>query len=143
MKTKLALVCAGLIGVALGGALSPMRGLSLSPDAAEQKISAFHACIYPYMKPRYATTVFTLSAAERALDIATAEDYCLSFSKIYGLGPRSIACASGYQFTITPENQGFYNATRLAFPRGWKGIIYTKQLKKPTTVGPSRCPTAK
>ena len=143
MRAKLALMCAGLIGVALGGTLSPLRSFSVTPDVAEQKISAFHACISPYMKSRYATTLFTLSAAERALDVATAEDACLDLSKIAGLGRLRIACASGYQFTITPENQGFYNATRLALPRGWKGIVYTTPLKMPIALGPSSCPAAK
>jgi hypothetical protein len=142
MKATLALLCAALIGFALGE-FSPLRSPGSTRYTAEDKISAFHACISPYTTPRYPTTAFTLSAAERALDIATAEDACLALSKIAGLGRTRIACASGYEFTITPENQGFYNETRLAFPRGWKGIVYTIPLKKPMALGPSSCRVAR
>ncbi len=142
MKPALVTACAALLGIALGE-LFPLQSPGLASSTAEGKISAFHACISPYETARYKTFAFTLSAAERALDVATAEDVCLDLSKIAALGSTRIACASGYQFTITPENQDFYNATRRALPRGWKGVVFTAPLKGSIALGPSSCAIAK
>ena len=131
-------MCTALIAFALGEAF-PLRGLSPAHVPPAESIRAFHSCIAPYATPRYSSLTFTLPAAERALDIATAEDACLDLSGIAGLGLFRIACASGYQFTITPKNQSFYNTTRLALPHGWKGILFTKPLATPITLGASRC----
>lgn len=132
-----ALTAALMIGFYTGRATNGDR--TLASTTAEAAVSSFHTCAAGLAPAAFKRTAHSLGAAERALDIEEAVEDCLTLSKIYGFSESQIACASGYLFAISPQNQAFYNNVQRRIGLREKSVLYTRPLRAPLVIGPSRC----